>query len=72
MQYNRDAISHVIVQLSPASIGKRTSRQQVASGFTMQGMVPQAPNEIAYGDDHGEQPLQLTKQICNAKRDVEL
>ena len=35
-------------------------------------MVPQGPNEAAFGDDHGDQPLEVMKQICDAKRDLKL
>ena len=54
MQHDRDAKPRVIVQLSPVSIGKQISGQQAASGFMPQVMVPQRPNEAAYGDNHGE------------------
>ena len=62
----------MIMQLSPVSIGKHTREQQTVSVSCMQGMVPQGPKEAAYGDDNGEQPLQVTKQNSNTKENVEL
>lgn len=40
-----DAKSRVIKYLSPVFMVKRASEQQIASGFTPQGMVLQGPNE---------------------------
>ena len=66
------AKSHVIMQLSLVFMAKRVCKQQVASGSGMWAILPQRPKEADYGNDHGEQPLQVTEQNGNAKGNAEL
>ena len=72
LQRDCDAKSHVIA-CTTASVHWEASKRAASSEWLYAARNGPPRTQWSFkGDNHGGQPLHATKEICNAKRDVEL